>query len=322
MDQSLVLTADQIQALQSFFGQGLLPNTGLERYTVMQVGGPADYLVEINDLEFLVESVHFLWKNQIPFLLLGGGANVLISDQGIRGLVLINKAKDISFTETPEGKPIVLADSGASFGSVARRTGAKGFAGLEWAAGIPGTVGGAVVGNAGAHGSDVAADLYLAEILHHKKGNAERESWSAEDFGYRYRSSILKRGEVEAVVLNAAFKLAHSTPDQVKTEISRIAEQRKSTQPQGASLGSMFKNPPGDYAGRLIEAAGLKGTRRGGAVISQVHANFFLNQGEATAFDIYQLIQLARDQVKEQFGIELELEILLIGDWNKGRENG
>jgi UDP-N-acetylmuramate dehydrogenase len=317
MEQSLVLTPEHILALQSFFGEELMPNSDLGRYTVMQVGGPADYLVEINEIKFLADSVEFLWKNQIPFLMLGGGANVLISDKGIRSLVLVNKAKNINFTETPEGQPIVQADSGARFGSVARRTGAKGLAGLEWAAGIPGTVGGAVVGNAGAHGSDVANDLYLAEILHHKSGKAERDSWSADDFGYRYRSSILKRGEVEAVVLKAAFKLERSTPDQVKAEITRIAERRKSTQPQGASLGSMFKNPGGDYAGRLIEAAGLKGTRQGGAEISPVHANFFMNRGKATASDIYHLIQLARDTVLEKFGVELELEILMIGEWDE-----
>jgi UDP-N-acetylmuramate dehydrogenase len=240
----------------------------------------------------------------------------LISDAGIREVVVINKAKEITFSAEDSEKPHVKAESGASFGNLARRTGSKGFSGLEWASNIPGTVGGAVVNNAGAFGSDVAESLVMADILHPKGKDLQRSVWSVEDFAYDYRTSVIKSGERPAVVLNATFQLDKSTPEVVKALISEISEKRKGSQPQGASLGSMFKNPPNDYSGRLIEEAGLKGTRVGNAQISEVHANFFLNLGNATASDIAGLIALVKDQVAEKFGVELELEIQFVGDWS------
>ncbi len=307
----------QISQLEAFFKQRLQKNVPLDRHSVMRVGGPADFLVEIESAEDLERSARFLWEAGLPFLVIGGGANLLISDSGVREIVLLNQAKAVRFMDEPGHPPRVWAESGASFGSLARRTGNRGWRGLEWAAGIPGSVGGAVVGNAGAHGSDVAANLYLADILHHKEQQIQRESWSVDLFAYDYRYSIIKSGAVSAVVLTATFQLERGEPEEAKAEISRISEKRRSSQPQGASLGSMFKNPPGDYAGRLIEAAGLKGTRSGGAVISPVHGNFFINQGEATARDLYALINLAKKTVSEQFGVDLELEILLVGEWEE-----
>lgn len=249
-------------------------------------------------------------------MLLGGGSNTLISDAGIREVVLINQAKEISFWEEDSDHPLVKAESGAGFGNLARRTGSKGYSGLEWAASIPGTVGGAVVNNAGAFGANVAENLLVAEILHPSGQELQRSDWSVEDFGYAYRTSVLKSGQESGVVLSATFRLAKSTPELVKQRISAVADKRQATQPQGASLGSMFKNPPGDFAGRLIEAAGLKGTRVGDAVISDVHANFFLNRGNASANDIAALIALVKDKVAEKFQVELELEIQFIGDWS------
>jgi len=173
-----------------------------------------------------------------------------------------------------------------------------------------------VVNNAGAFGSNVAERLVMAEILHPSGKELQRSEWSVEHFAYDYRTSVIKSGEESAVVLNATFQLEKSTPDQVKVRISEIAEIRQKTQPQGASLGSMFKNPPGDYSGRLIEEAGLKGARVGDAAISDIHANFFLNRGDATANDIAELIALARDRIAEKFDIELQLEIQFIGEWS------
>jgi UDP-N-acetylmuramate dehydrogenase len=174
-----------------------------------------------------------------------------------------------------------------------------------------------VVNNAGAFGSNVAENLVVAEILQRVDDKIQRSNWSVDQFAYDYRTSVLKSGEITAVVLNATFGLVKSTPKEVKGRISEIAEKRKSSQPQGASLGSMFKNPPGDFAGRLIEEAGLKGNRVGDVEISQVHGNFFLNRGKGTAKDIAELIELSRNAVKDQFGVDLELEIQFIGDWNK-----
>jgi UDP-N-acetylmuramate dehydrogenase len=205
----------------------------------------------------------------------------------------------------------VRAEAGAGFSQLAHRAAARGFSGLEWAATVPGTVGGAVYGNAGAFGGDVAHGLLHADLL----TESGRETWPVEQFAYGYRTSILKRGERKAVVLEAEFALSPASREEVSARIQGFTARRKETQPPGASMGSMFKNPPGDYAGRLIEAAGLKGARIGNAEISALHANFFVSRGTARAADIRSLIKLARSTVADRFGVELELEIELIGDW-------
>ena len=179
---------------------------------------------------------------------------------------------------------------------------------------MPGTVGGAVVGNAGAHGGDVAGSLECALLLW---SDGTVTEWSVEQFEYDYRNSVLKRmptGEAP-VVLGALFALRKRDPGELAQRANAYQARRKATQPVGASMGSIFKNPKGDYAGRLIEVSGLKGAVVGGAQISPVHANFFVNTGEAKASDVKRLIDLARASVREQFGVELELEIELIGDW-------
>jgi len=187
---------------------------------------------------------------------------------------------------------------------------------LEWAVGVPGTMGGAVVGNAGAHGRDIAADLLSAAIL-----NADNEvgDWSTEALAFEYRSSLIKQlaasGQRLAVVLSATFQLTPADPIELAKKADEFNEYRRRTQPPGASMGSMFKNPTGNAAGRLIDQCGLKGTRIGDADISTVHANFFVNHGQATASDVKALIDLAQRSVREKFGIELELEIELLGEW-------
>jgi UDP-N-acetylmuramate dehydrogenase len=312
-----VLNSAQEGSLQAFFGKKLKRDELMSRYSVMNVGGPADYLVIAENSQDLEAYVCYLWEERIPFLLLGGGSNTLISDAGIRELVLINAAKEVRFIEDGESAHL-WAESGTGFGNLARRAGSKGWSGLEWASGIPGTVGGAVVNNAGAFGANVAEMLEMADILQPLGDSIQRSQWSADQFEYDYRYSVIKSGEKQAVVLSATFNMEISTPALVKSKISSIAEKRKSSQPTGASLGSMFKNPPGDFAGRLIEEAGLKGARVGDVEISSRHGNFFLNKGKATAADIATLIARVRDQVHEKFGVELELEIQFIGDWNKG----
>ena len=314
----MVLDSSQVEALRSFFGENLLEGEKMSRYSVMQVGGPADFLVKAGSLDELESSVRFLWEEKIPFLLLGGGSNTLISDAGIREFVLINEAREITFLEDEE-LPLIHAESGASFGNLSRRAGAKGWSGLEWASGIPGTVGGAVVNNAGAFGSDIAETLKMADILHPVGDTLQRTGWTVDDFEYDYRYSAVKAGKKQAIVLSATFIFEKSTPAAVKGKISEIAEKRKSSQPAGASLGSMFKNPPGDFAGRLIEEAGLKGTQIGDVMVSEEHSNFFINHGQATATEIASLIAVVKDKVAERSGVELELEIQFIGDWKRGQ---
>lgn len=309
-----LLAPERVEPLRSSFGERLEVDADIARFTSMQVGGTADYLLRVRELEELQQAVRLCWTEDIPFLLLGGGSNVLVSDAGIRQVVLLNRAKSVHFKDEEDG-PRVWAESGANFGSIARRAANRGWSGLEWAEGIPGTVGGAVVNNAGAHGSDLAGDLHMADILHRSNDTIQRRQWSAEDFAYDYRSSLVKRGEVDVVILAAEFLLERSTPQAVKDRMREISRKRRESQPQGATMGSMFKNPPGDYAGRLIDEAGLKGTRRGDVEISPVHANFFINHGGAKAIDVWALIKLAQQEVKEKFGIDLELEIELVGEW-------
>ena len=226
-----------------------------------------------------------IWEEHIPYQILGGGSNVLVSDKGVRGIVVLNRAKATRF-ETGR-KPKVLAESGVVIANLARRAAALGLAGLEWAAAVPGTIGGAVYGNAGAFGGDLAGNLLLAIVL----TRSGRESWPVERMEYGYRTSILKQKVTKVVVLSAELQLKPSAKEIVSSKIAEFSGRRKSTQPPGASMGSMFKNPPEDYAGRLIEAAGLKGTRIGNAQISPVHANFFINHGQTSAQDIRALIE-------------------------------
>jgi UDP-N-acetylmuramate dehydrogenase len=310
-----VLSDAQKETLEAFFGKQLKKDQKMDRYSVMQVGGPAEYLVTVDSVDELENAIRFLWEGNIPFILIGGGSNTLISDAGVREVVILNKAKEVKFID--QDPPCIWAESGASFGKLARLSGSRGWSGLEWSAGIPGTVGGAVVNNAGAFGSNVAETLVMAEILHPEQDRIQRSEWSVDQFAYDYRTSVIKAGKKPAAVLSATFRLSQSTPEAVKERISSISEKRQGTQPQGKSLGSMFKNPPGDFAGRLIEEAGLKGKRIGNAEISQVHGNFFLNLGKATAADIADLIDLAKKEVKDQFGVDLELEIQFIGDWEQ-----
>jgi len=299
--------------LRSVFGDQLQTDVPLARYTAARVGGNADALVIVKSSQQLANAAEQLWKLTIPFRVLGGGSNVLISDAGVRGLILLNRAKTISF-DTDTTPPTVWAESGANFGMVARQAASHGLAGLAWAGGIPGSVGGAVFGNAGAHGEDVAGHLVMAEILHQR---SQKVIWSAHELRYKYRSSRLKQEKIPAIILAARFRLVPDAVEDIQRTMDQYNTYRQRTQPPGASMGSMFKNPPEDYAGRLIEAAGLKGTRIGDAEISTLHANFFINHGEATAKDIYVLLKLTQNTVAEKFDLCLEPEIELLGDWER-----
>jgi UDP-N-acetylmuramate dehydrogenase len=223
----------------------------------------------------------------------------------------LNRAKETRFEAGDQ--PTVWCEAGVIIANLAKRCASKGLAGLEWSATVPGTVGGAVYGNAGAFGGDMTHNLIWAEMLT-RNG---REKFTLEQMGYGYRTSVLKRGELQGIVLSALLKLKNSSKEEVSVKIEQFSERRKATQPPGASMGSMFKNPEGDHAGRLIEAAGLKGTRIRNAEISTLHGNFFINHGETKAEDILALIRVVQNTVKEKFNVHLELEVELVGDWNK-----
>jgi UDP-N-acetylmuramate dehydrogenase len=297
--------------LRRVFGERLQEGVSLARFTSSRTGGAADFLIEARTAPELRQAAVRLWAMGEPFRVLGGGSNVLVADAGVREVVLLNEAREVRF-ETGELTTRVAAESGASLGGVARRSAERGLSGLEWAATVPGTIGGAVVGNAGAHGGDIAGTLTTAEIL---QPPDRVEAWSVERLEYAYRTSWLKRHPGQAVVLSAAFQLQAATPEVTRARVEANVEARQRTQPPGASWGSMFKNPPGDFAGRLVEAAGLKGMQVGKAEISTMHANFFLNRGGASAEDVAHLLQTARRRVQDESGIRLELEIELVGEW-------
>ena len=296
--------------LTAKFGGRVKKNIPLAPYTAARVGGPADVLISANSADELAAIISLLWEAGTDYFILGGGSNVLISDKGVRGITVLNRAKAVRFEN--DDQPKVWAESGVVFSNLANRCALKGLSGLEWAATVPGTIGGAIYGNAGAFGGDTAGNLICAEIL----TDAGRQKWPAENMAYGYRTSILKRSEKKAAVLSAELTLKNATKEEVSVKIREFSERRKTSQPPGASLGSMFKNPQGDFAGRLIEAAGLKGTRIGSTEISPIHGNFFVNHGKTDAGDIRALVELVRKTVKDKFGIELELEIELIGEWD------
>ncbi len=297
--------------LRRLFGNRLQEGVSLARYTSSRTGGTADFLIEVRSAGELQEAGIGLWKLAEVFRVLGGGSNVLVADQGVREVVVLNQARRARFDQASL-PPRVRAESGAALGGVARRAADRGLSGLEWAATVPGTVGGAVVGNAGAHGGDVAGSLETVEILQRPD---RLETWPVERFEYGYRTSWLKRHPGEAVVLTATFRLEPSTPEAVRAKVAENVGYRQRTQPPGASWGSMFKNPPGDFAGRLVEAAGMKGAQFGRAEISSRHANFFINKGGATASDVARLLIETRRRVKAAEGVDLELEIELVGEW-------
>lgn len=300
------LPPDAAAELRAAFGERFLTHELLARHTSARIGGPADGFLAAHTPAELARAAHIAWAHGVPLLSLGGGSNILISDAGVRGLVVHNRADRVAYHGA-----VVVAESGVATISLARRLARRGLSGLEWAIGVPGTLGGAVYGNAGAHGGDMAG--VVVEVVAETPGGPL--TWTNAELAFEYRSSILKRERRPCVILSLTLALTPAEPAAITARMDEHSAHRKRTQPPGATIGSMFKNPPGDYAGRLIDAAGLKGTRLGGAQISEKHANFFLNVGEATAADVRALVELARSAVHERFGVMLELEVELVGEW-------
>jgi UDP-N-acetylmuramate dehydrogenase len=303
--------ARPVDVLRLHFGAAVQEKVLLAPYTSARIGGLADVLVMVKSANELMDVMKVIWEQGAPYTILGGGSNVLISDKGVRGVVVLNRAKEVRFESGDQ--PAVWCESGVVFSNLANRCASKGLSGLEWAATVPGTIGGAVYGNAGAFGGDMSGNLIWVDVLT-RNG---REKFSVEKMDYGYRTSILKRSDETVIILSALLRLKNATKEEVSAKINEFSERRKATQPPGASMGSMFKNPAGDHAGRLIDAAGLKGARIGNAEISKLHGNFFINHGETRAKDIYALISLVQKTVSEKFGIKLELEVELVGEWNE-----
>ena len=297
---------ERLAALAQTLGDRARRDVPLARYAGVGIGGPADLLIIAQRRDELVEAIGLAQKAGVCWRVFGGLTNMLLPDTGLRGVVILNHTRHIHYFEEEYR---VVAESGAIIAKAAQEVVRKGWGGLTWAVGLPGTVGSAVVNNAGAFGGEISKTLISAEVL---DPTSDVQEVGPDWFEFQYRYSKLKAGGAAWVVITATLQLAPRDPAQLAAKAAEYTERRQRTQPPGKTLGSTFKNPPGDYAGRLIEAAGLKGTRRGGCSISEKHANFFMNEGNGTAADYCALIQLAQAEVQRQFGVRLEPEIEII----------
>ncbi|MGQ9681108.1 MAG: UDP-N-acetylmuramate dehydrogenase [Anaerolineae bacterium] len=290
--------------------EGLEQQVPLAAYTTFGIGGVADLAFEARSSDALAAACRAASACDIPCLVLGRGSNVLVSDRGVRGLVIINRTEGCVLA--PDGR--LTAVSGTSLTDVARRSAEAGWAGLEWAVGIPGSVGGAIVGNAGAHGGYIGDVLEAATVLDH----GEVRRLGAADLGFGYRTSRLKEvatGNGRPVVLEATFSLRPGVREALERQMDEWLAWRSDRHPQEPSAGSVFKRTAQYPAGFLIEQAGLKGHRRGDALVAPEHANFIVNVGAASADDVRALIEEIQEEVEARFGVRLELEIELVGDW-------
>lgn len=300
----------------------------MQRHTSWRTGGIARFYAEPTSMHEAQALANWAREMEMPLIWVGRGTNLLVRETGFPGLIAAYRGQAWELEEKQDDDLVHLRiEAGATMTSLVRRVAAMGLAGLEWAEGLPGTVGGAVVGNAGCYGGDMAGSLVSAEVL----GEA-LEVWPVEQMGYGYRTSVLKHGEAASeaarltqdeqssrewwpqplLVVAATFRLLRSDPASLHSRMAAIAMQRKARTPAGSSCGSVFKNPPGDSAGRLIEQVGLKGFMLGGAIVSPLHANYIINTGQATATDILNLIRHVQQEVEQQTGIMLELEVRII----------
>jgi UDP-N-acetylmuramate dehydrogenase len=291
----------------------VLENEPLARYTSWRIGGPARVLAVAAGQQELRDALAWARERGMRVALLGGGTNTLVDDAGFDGLVIRYREAQLRVTEQGE-QALAHVTAGSPMAGTARRLAHQGWAGLEWAEGLPGTVGGAVYGNAGCYGGDVAGALMRAWLL----VDDQVEEWPLERMQYGYRTSALKQSAREGfeaqrpLIVAAELRLQRADPRELEAQMERTAALRRSKTPAGQSCGSVFKNPPGDSAGRLIEAAGLKGARSGAAEGSHKHANYIVNLGGATSADVLRLVELVRERVLAEFGIALEREVQVL----------
>lgn len=281
-------------------------NEPLSRHTTWKVGGPADLFIYPHRFEDCVNTMKVLREHHLPWRVIGRGSNLLVHDEGIRGAVI--KIGDGLDSFQQDGNRITVG-AGYSTIRLAVVTAKLGLSGLEFAAGIPGNIGGAVYMNAGAHGSDISNVLESAKVL---LETGEYVELSNEELKFRYRTTILQE-TIRGLVLEATFRLKEGNREEITANLTKFKDYRRRTQPLDyPCAGSVFRNPPGDSAGRLIEAAGLKGYRIGGACVSTLHGNFIINDQEAKAADIMALIEHVRHVVFKQFQVRLIPEVEVV----------
>lgn len=277
--------------------------------TSFGIGGPAEFFLELGRPETIEAAIEGCCQRGIPYLLLGAGTNLLIADKGIEGLVVrvVNREHTIDGTR-------VRAGAGLKMMRLARIVADANLRGFEFAIGVPGTVGGAVYQDAGCWGKE------LREVLVEAEGflpGAGRQRWTPADLDLGYRTSALRGGTLKgALVVSATVQLQRGDGEEAKELMAKLTRERNETQPiKTKNCGSVFKNPKGDSAGRLVQAAGLKGAREGAAVVSTLHGNFIVNEGGATAADVRKLIEHVMAEVQRRFGAQLEPEVEMVGRW-------
>jgi len=298
----------------------------LKKHSTFRIGGLARYFVVAKSKDEVLEAIEFAKKSFLPFVVIGGGSNILFRDEGYEGVVI----RFVGGGWSVDGD-LIHADAGVSLGALMMASANAGLSGLEWAAGIPGTIGGAVNGNCGAYGRSISNNIESVEVL---TTEGEIKKYSNEECGFIYRGSNFKKPENQDIILDVVLKLISSDAETVKAEIKSIMENRKGKVPSEPSAGDIFKNfvlgqiegekeflkvapsegvVKGKYAvKRLLSACNFGGKQIGQAKITESHTNFIVNLGDATAKDVLSLIDICRDEVKQKFGVNLDLEIVII----------
>jgi UDP-N-acetylmuramate dehydrogenase len=293
--------------LRTKFGARVRAAMPLAELTSFRIGGPADLFIAVEDETELMHAKAAAFRASVPCFCLGAGTNLLVSDRGMRGLVV--RLGD-GFGKVKIDDTTVVAGAAAAFGALVQEVVDRGLEGLEFGEGIPGTVGGGLVMNAGAFGGEIAK---VVELGHGVTENGEAIALTKDDVKFAYRRTELPH---HFIITRVDFELARGDRERLTARVADLKAKRASRQPRGVpNAGSIFKNPPGNFAGKLLEGAGLKGTRLGGAAFSDQHANFIVNLGGAQAAEVRALIDMARNKVKEQSGVWLEPEVRLVGDW-------
>lgn len=265
-------------------------------------------LCYVRGVQELKEMLPFLNREEIPYLAVGKGSNLLVRDGGLKGVVVVLRDRLASIEDDPNSRAVVRAGGGVGIGELLTHCGENGLGGVEFLAGIPGTVGGALAMNAGAFGKEIGSMVQEIQMV---TNQGQLVTAKSADLHFSYRGISIPQG---AIIVNGSFQLVRESPETISKRVADFLKKRRLSQPlEYPSGGSVFKNPPNSYAGRLIERSGLKGKEIGGAMISPKHANFIVNMGGARAEDILALMDLARERVKEDVGIELEPEIKVVG---------
>lgn len=304
---TLTAALERLDALAAARAMVLERDAPLGPLTTLRVGGPADRLASVRDADGLLGALRAAREAQVPLFVLGNGSDVVVADAGIRGLVIRNRARGIAIDDT-----ILRVESGTQMAALVKRCTAEGLSGIEFAISVPGTLGGAVWANAGAHGSEMRDLVREVEVYDPSDGTTTRLPADACRFAYR-ESRFKHRPEI---VLAATLALRRGDPAAIAAKVEEHQAYRRATQPLAdQNAGSVFRNPAGDHAGRLIDAAGLKGRRVGSAVVSTLHANFIVTDREGRAGDVRELGDLVRRSVAERFEVTLEYEIEFVGDW-------